>query len=700
MMERIPLVNVTARICDQGGLPIRRARVTMRLTTIERYMGLVVPREVSQYTDDNGIAVLSVWPNELGTEGSEYLCTIMYGSATSASSGQCGCNSDGSSYTQSQRFRVVVPNADCNLFDICDLPPYEQRGSGLVIAAEVASFANIAGNAADRSQAALQTVEAIQTEIQSGVATANAAGALATQAANQAQREANRAQAIVDSANSAIATFETAVVDRTERLVLAMSNDAQTRLGQVAHTAEEALEARAGEVLTEISQKGALERQSLREQAEAIKDNALFELEDKGYKLQEAMREEIALFGADFEALTERAESAAKRSGCSAASAANSATKACLCAERAEAASEGIDRYRDEILIAARQVETSQACIDASLMRAEAAADRVQQNCEWAAGSAKASQEAARAADCASQLAKESAEIAVNAQQAAKADKDACERAREIAESVALRADTVSEVAETAIKRVETAMVCAETAARSADKQAGIAKENALATSENARICKELEDACTWAAEKAITRADEAAKDADQVAKDRKAVEAINADVEKAIHDMALDLLTPQVVADAIEQATATAENAASRAEQSLELCKEQIDLCALEVGKAGAEIEKAKAQAERAQTIADSVENTANQAEVQAELARVRAERAEAAKTEAEEIAADLAEAGAKTLADANAAADRAEYEALKLVDAGRDPARIAGMFGQLMLMSDRLFKLELVNA
>ena len=84
----IPLVNVTARICDQQGRPVHRAQITMRLTTVERYCGLVVPREARAETDPQGNAVLRVWPNELGTEGSEYMVTISFPEACQASCGK------------------------------------------------------------------------------------------------------------------------------------------------------------------------------------------------------------------------------------------------------------------------------------------------------------------------------------------------------------------------------------------------------------------------------------------------------------------------------------------------------------------------------------------------------------------------------------------------------------------------------------
>ena len=68
----IPTVNVTVRFADQNGVPVPGATVVAKLTTIERFNGYVVPKEVRGETDLNGVAVIPVFPNQLGTEGSEY----------------------------------------------------------------------------------------------------------------------------------------------------------------------------------------------------------------------------------------------------------------------------------------------------------------------------------------------------------------------------------------------------------------------------------------------------------------------------------------------------------------------------------------------------------------------------------------------------------------------------------------------------
>ena len=68
----IPTVNVTVAVHGQDGTPVRDALVFARLTTVERYNGYVVAGEYEGRTDEKGRAVVAVFPNELGSEGSEY----------------------------------------------------------------------------------------------------------------------------------------------------------------------------------------------------------------------------------------------------------------------------------------------------------------------------------------------------------------------------------------------------------------------------------------------------------------------------------------------------------------------------------------------------------------------------------------------------------------------------------------------------
>ena len=112
----IPTVPVTVRLFDQDGNPVAGATVTAKLTTTERYGGYVVPKEYRGETDANGVAVVNVFPNELGTEGSEYRFKIL----------DMATGKTVSVY-------ATVPNAPCELHQISELEPYLFKHSSSVV---------------------------------------------------------------------------------------------------------------------------------------------------------------------------------------------------------------------------------------------------------------------------------------------------------------------------------------------------------------------------------------------------------------------------------------------------------------------------------------------------------------------------------------------------------------------------------------
>ena len=106
----IPTVNVTVAVHEQDGSPVRDALVLAKLTAVERYNGYVVADEYTGRTDERGRAVVAVFPNELGSEGSEYRFRIVTPAGKTFS------------------VYATVPNSDCNLHQICELEPSERRG--------------------------------------------------------------------------------------------------------------------------------------------------------------------------------------------------------------------------------------------------------------------------------------------------------------------------------------------------------------------------------------------------------------------------------------------------------------------------------------------------------------------------------------------------------------------------------------------
>lgn len=137
-MALIPTVFVTTVITDQVGAPVQGAVVEAKLTTIDRWQGYVVPKSYKGLTDAGGVCRLAVFPNELGTEGSEYLFNIKLPDGTGFSA------------------LATVPNRDCRLHDITELEPYEPRGTGAVITAEVAAYADTAAKASKAARKSAQ----------------------------------------------------------------------------------------------------------------------------------------------------------------------------------------------------------------------------------------------------------------------------------------------------------------------------------------------------------------------------------------------------------------------------------------------------------------------------------------------------------------------------------------------------------------
>ena len=76
-MTSIPTVMVTVRLHDQDGDPEIGASVKAKLMTPERYNGYIVPEEYTGQTDETGCCTIALFPNELGTEGSEYRFKMM-----------------------------------------------------------------------------------------------------------------------------------------------------------------------------------------------------------------------------------------------------------------------------------------------------------------------------------------------------------------------------------------------------------------------------------------------------------------------------------------------------------------------------------------------------------------------------------------------------------------------------------------------
>lgn len=175
-------VPVTCSVFDQGGSPVAGARITAKLDQTEVYLGHVVPELITVTASAAGVAVLNLWPNALGVNGSLYRITAV--------------NPDtGKKFLDTT---VSVPNSACNLHQIITAEPYP--------ALDASAQALVA------AQGALAAVTA-----QAGIATtqAGAASSSATGAAASATNAASSATAANNSATAAAASAGSAATSTT-----------------------------------------------------------------------------------------------------------------------------------------------------------------------------------------------------------------------------------------------------------------------------------------------------------------------------------------------------------------------------------------------------------------------------------------------------------------------------------------------------
>ncbi|MCT4627939.1 hypothetical protein [Halodesulfovibrio sp.] len=190
-MSTIPTVAVTALIYDQDGQPVEGAEIEARLESLERYKGLVVPNMLEVVTDAEGVAVMNLFPNELGTEGSEYRFRVIH--------------PDGRTDT----LYGVVPNLDCELHKILEIDRYELRSAGETLSKlmlDRMQTALEARNAAQASQEASKASEVLCLDAKAKCVAARDATFAVRDEATLAAQEAKHAEKKVKLAADTIAT--------------------------------------------------------------------------------------------------------------------------------------------------------------------------------------------------------------------------------------------------------------------------------------------------------------------------------------------------------------------------------------------------------------------------------------------------------------------------------------------------------------
>lgn len=173
----IPTVNVLVTVHEQDGSPAVGAQVIAKLMTTERYNGFVVPDEYSGVTNSDGNCTIALFPNELGTEGSEYKFKIIHRNGKTIN------------------VFASIPNYDCSLHQVSELDRYELRGAGNIIVSEVLGYANDAIMARDNARAAELSAVNYSLVAQGHKVDAEVAANTATTKASEANTSAVNAQA-------------------------------------------------------------------------------------------------------------------------------------------------------------------------------------------------------------------------------------------------------------------------------------------------------------------------------------------------------------------------------------------------------------------------------------------------------------------------------------------------------------------------
>jgi hypothetical protein len=219
------------------GLPEVGATITAKLNQYEVYQGHIVVAETSAVTDADGLAVLPLWPNELGSTESAYKVKIQ----------PVGKNS--------LTVYAVVPLAvSANLFEIATLPVYDGKPDGQ-LGVELANVAIAAANAAAGSaatsattasqQAVISTTKAVEASEFAGEAS-TFAGSASTSAGNAAtqvglattQAGIATAQAVISTdkaaeAAASAATFNSALYVQKANIVGTVSESGGVPTGAI-----------------------------------------------------------------------------------------------------------------------------------------------------------------------------------------------------------------------------------------------------------------------------------------------------------------------------------------------------------------------------------------------------------------------------------------------------------------------------------
>ena len=221
--------NVHCAVFDNEGNSVAGALIRAKLNQYEVYGGYIVPSIVEGVTDADGLVVLPLWPNQLGSTESMYSVKIIPPTGPSLT------------------IMAVVPNVSSTwLHAIAELPAYDGKTDGqLILTDAVAAGATAVAKAAEAAASATAAAgsataasgSATTASTQAGIATIKAAAASTSETNAGISASSASSYATVASGYATTATTKAGEAASSATAAAGSATTATTKAGEAASSA-------------------------------------------------------------------------------------------------------------------------------------------------------------------------------------------------------------------------------------------------------------------------------------------------------------------------------------------------------------------------------------------------------------------------------------------------------------------------------